>query len=292
MRFASRLEEAELLLYDGAMGTRLQQEGLRPGQCPEKWNLLREDKVKGVHRAYAAAGADILETNSFGGNRARLVHYQVAEQLAQINRRAVELAREAGGGEIMVAAAVGPTGRILVPAGDLTAEEGVEIFAEQAEALLAGEPDLFLVETMSDLAEARAAVQGIKRVSDLPVIAQLTFTEHGRTPFGNTPEQVVRELEEEGVAALGANCSLGPQDLIPVVEAMAVATTLPISVQPNAGQPSLDAQGEAVYSLGPQEFARWALRLRDAGARLLGGCCGTTPEHVREMRRALLNGNH
>ncbi len=291
MRFARRLEEASLLLFDGGMGTRLQQEGLRPGQCPEKWNLLREDKVKGVHRAYTAAGADILETNSFGGNRSRLAHYQVTEQLAQINRRAVELAREAGGGEIMVAAAVGPTGRIMAPAGDLTAEEGVEIFAEQAQALLAGEPDLFLVETMSDLAEARTAVQGIQEVSDLPVIAQLTFTEHGRTPFGNTPQQVVQELEEEGVVALGANCSLGPRDLEPVVKALAAATSLPISVQPNAGQPVVDEQGDAVYAMGPEEFAQWALRLRQAGACLLGGCCGTTPEHIREMRRVLINSN-
>lgn len=287
MDFRQRLLEEGIILFDGAMGTMLQREGLEAGQCPEEWNLLFPEKIKGVHQAYGAAGADVVETNTFGGNRIRLEHYNLGDRVAEINRKAVELAREAVGQGVFVAAAVGPLGKYLAPVGEVTEEEAFAIFAEQVKALAAGGPDLILIETMADLAEIRCAIKAARSVCPLPIVAQMTFTEKGRTIFGVTPEEAARRLAELGVDAVGVNCTLGPEDIIAIVERLAKAIPLPVSVQPNAGVPVLEEGEKIVYPVGPKEFALWGRRLVSAGARLIGGCCGTTPEHIASLRRTL-----
>lgn len=287
MDFRQRLQEEGVLLFDGAMGTMLQREGLEAGHCPEEWNLLHPEKIKGVHQAYAAAGADIVETNTFGGNRIRLEHYNLADRVAEINQRAVELAREAVGQGVFVAAAVGPLGEYLAPVGKLAEEEAFEIFAEQVKALAAGGPDLILIETMADLAEISCAVKAARSVTSLPILAQMTFTEKGRTIFGVTLEEAGRTLVDLGADGVGVNCTLGPEEMLPIVEGLAKAVSVPVSAQPNAGLPVLDEGGKVVYPVGPKEFSLWGPRLVSAGARLIGGCCGTTPEHIASLRRTL-----
>jgi len=287
MDFRQRLQEEGVLLFDGAMGTMLQREGLQAGHCPEEWNLLYPEKIKGVHQAYAAAGADIVETNTFGANRIRLEHYQLGDRVAEINRKAVELAREAVGQGVFVAAAVGPLGKYLAPVGEVREEEAFAIFAEQVAALVAGGPDLILIETMADLAEIRCAVKAARSVSSLPILAQMTFTEKGRTIFGVTPEEAGRALVDLGVDGVGINCSLGPAEMVPIIERLAKTVSVPVSAQPNAGLPVLDERERIVYPVGPKEFSLWGPRLVAVGARLLGGCCGTTPEHIANLRRTL-----
>ncbi len=287
MDFRQRLLEEGIILFDGAMGTMLQREGLEAGQCPEEWNLLFPEKIKGVHQAYGAAGADVVETNTFGGNRIRLEHYNLGDRVAEINRKAVELAREAVGQGVFVAAAVGPLGKYLAPVGEVTEEEAFAIFAEQVKALAAGGPDLILIETMADLAEIRCAIKAARSVSSLPILAQMTFTEKGRTTFGVTPEEAGRTLAALGVEAVGVNCTLGPAEIVSIVERLAKTVTVPVSAQPNAGLPVLDEAEKIVYPVGPMEFALWGPRLVSAGARLIGGCCGTTPEHIASLRRTL-----
>lgn len=285
-----RLDEAArkgLIIADGAMGTQLQARGLEPGSAGERWNLERPEQVLAVHRSYVEAGARVLLTNTFGGSRWKLERAGLAGQAAEVNRAGARLAREAAGEEVWVLGDVGPTGRLMAPLGTDTFEDFVAVFREQVEALVAGGVDGILVETMSDLEEARAALEAARSVTDLPVAVTMTFEpdragDGFHTVMGVEPEQAVRVLQESGADLVGSNCGVGARAMVGVIERMASAASVPLVAKPNAGLPRLEA-GRTVYDEPPEEFARVVEALFEAGARVLGGCCGTTPEHVRAL---------
>lgn len=269
-------------IIDGAMGTMLQSAGLKPGDCPEHFNLTQPQIVRQIHETYVAHGATILETNSFGANRCKLAHYGLTARVKEINTAAVALAKAAAGDSAKVAGSVGPLGKFLEPLGDISFEDAYDIFAEQIAALDAGGVDYIVLETMIDIQEMRAALIAAKAITKKPVICQLSFSENGRTVTGTDPQTAAITLEALGADAVGANCSLGPEQLLSVVEALARATQLPISVQPNAGMPYL-SDGKTVFPMGPEEFGAWGPKLVAAGATYLGGCCGTTPAHIAAL---------
>lgn len=270
-------------IFDGAMGTMLQQAGLPAGSCPELWNIQQPDAVTAVHRQYVASGASIIETNTFGANRIKLEHYGLQHQVAALNQAAVKAARAACGPTTRVAGSVGPTGKFIAPLGELPFETAYEVFLEQITALADAGADLIIIETIIDIQEMRAALLAAKAATDKPVICQLTFGADGRTVTGTDPRTAAVILEAMGADIIGANCSLGPAQLLPVVEALAANCRLPISVQPNAGMPEL-INGQTVFPMQPDELAAWAPKLVAAGATYIGGCCGTTPDHIRAIR--------
>jgi methionine synthase I (cobalamin-dependent)/5,10-methylenetetrahydrofolate reductase len=283
------------ILVDGAMGTMLYAAGASLDESFDALNLTRPDLVLGVHRAYLEAGADIVEANSFGANRFKLEAFGLADRVREINRKAVRLAREAreiSGRPALVAGSVGPTGRTLAPFGVIPPEAVRAAFREQIEALLEGGVDLLILETMGNLDESTEAVLAAREVCDLPIVASMTFAEDGRTIGGSSPEEVTARLLGLGVVAIGANCSVGPQRLLPVVEAMvhrlaAEPGPVPaVSCMPNAGWPAHVA-GRVIYPSSAEYFAEFARRAADAGVRIVGGCCGTTPMHTAAMRQAL-----
>jgi 5-methyltetrahydrofolate--homocysteine methyltransferase len=273
------------------MGTLLFEAGLASGESPERWNVERPDVVRDVHRAYAAAGSRVLLTNTFGGNRFRLALHGLESRAAELNRAgarlAVDAARAAGPG-VVVAGDVGPSGGILAPLGDLARDDVVAGFAEQAAALLAGGVDLLWIETMSALEEVEAALEGARRgAPGLPVVVTMSFDTHGRTMMGVSPAEAAAKLGALGAAAVGGNCGLGPAELLPAIAAMRDAAPDAVLVaKPNAGLPVLE-DGRAVYGGSPDEMAAYAPRLVAAGARVVGGCCGSTPAHLRAMAAAL-----
>lgn len=273
-----------ILLFDGAMGTMLQQAGLEPGICPELWNVTQPEKITAVHRQYIEAGAAIIETNTFGANRIKLSHYKLSDRVAELNQAAVKAARQAG--KVQVAGSIGPTGKFIAPLGDLSFDEAYGVFFEQASALAAAGIDLFIIETIIDIQEMRAALLAVKAASSKPVICQLSFGADGRTVTGTDPATAAITLTAMGADVIGANCSLGPAQLLPVVRQLSEATSLPISVQPNAGMPQL-IQGETVFPMSAEEMAEWAPKLAAAGATYIGGCCGTTPRHIAAIRQAV-----
>jgi len=283
--FRKALQERVLIL-DGAMGTMLQARGLAPGASPEEMNLAAAEIVEGVHREYAEAGADIIVTNSFGGSRTKLEHYGLQEKVDEINRRAVEIARRAAGPERFVAASIGPTGRFLEPVGDAGFDEMVEVFAEQVRAFDAAGADLVTLETFLDIRELRAAVFACREVSSLPILAQMTFEDGGRSVLGTPPEAAAATLEALGVDVVGSNCGLGPDGIYAVLEKMRSVSALPLCSQANAGLPVLQ-DGETLFPAGPQEMTVFHERMLRLGVRIIGGCCGTTPAHIRAMRDAL-----
>jgi homocysteine S-methyltransferase len=283
------------ILADGAIGTMLYAAGASLDESFDALNLTRPDLVLGVHRAYLDAGADLLETNTFGANRFKLEGFGLAERVREINRKAVRLAREAReitGRPALVAGSVGPLGRTLTPFGVLAPEAARAAFREQIDALLEGGVDLLVLETIGNLDEMTEAVAAAREACDLPVIASMTFAEDGRTIGGNTPDEVAARLRELGVAVIGANCSVGPQRLLPVAAAMVRrladgdGPAPAVSCMPNAGWPAHVA-GRVIYPSSPEYFAGFARRAADAGARIIGGCCGTTPLHTAAMRDAL-----
>jgi 5-methyltetrahydrofolate--homocysteine methyltransferase len=282
------------VLADGAMGTMLFAAGLQSGDPPETWNISHPDLVRRVHRGYLDAGSQIILTNTFGGNRLRLGLHRLEERVGNLNRTAVLLARAevaSAGVDALVAGDIGPSGEIMAPLGTLERETAIDVFAEQAGALVAGGADLVWIETMSDLAEIEAAIAGVRRAAPAtPIIATMTFDTRGHTMMGISPEQAVEALVALQVDALGGNCGNGPDELLPVVERMAaVASGLPIVAKSNVGMPVF-VDARAVYLTEPAEMAAEGLGMRHAGATIVGACCGSTPAHLAAMRDALQPG--
>ena len=298
------------LLADGAMGTLLYAHGVDFDECFDALNLTRPAVVAEIHREYAHAGADIIETNTFGANAFKLAEHRLSDQVAAINRRGVELAREAARAirpGALIAGSVGPLGRQLAPLGAVKPDEAFAAFAEQMRALAEAGADLIILETFSDIGEIEQALRAARAVCALPVVAQMTFTRDDRTLLGSAPADVAARLREWGADVIGANCSTGPRRMLDVVSAMRHAleketaraintadasradrpSAMPLlSAMPNAGFPEM--RGERVmYPATPEYFGEYARRFLDAGVRLVGGCCGTTPDHIRAMRRAI-----
>ena len=283
------LIRTRIVFADGGMGSLLQDHGLGPGEIPEEWNLSHPDEIVAVHRAYFEAGADFVLANTFGANPVKLVGEGSAHGCAELVAAAIANARrardEAGGGDRFVALDIGPTGRLLAPLGDLDFEDAVAAFAEQVRDGAAAGADLVVVETMSDLHELKAAVLAARENCDLPVFATVTFDKRGKLLTGADPAAVAALLEGLRVDALGLNCGLGPDAAEPWASALLDATSTPVMVKPNAGMPRV-VDGRTVYDVGPENFAAEMARLARRGARILGGCCGTTPAHIAALRRA------
>ncbi len=278
-------------IFDGAMGTMLHQAGLAPGECPEAWNITQPEKITAIHRQYIEAGATIIETNTFGGNRIKLSHYGLEKKTAAINAAAVAAARLAAGTHAQIAGSVGPTGKFIAPLGDLSFDTAYDVFFEQISALDQAGIDFIIIETIIDIQEMRAALLAAKAATSKPIICQLSFDADGRTVTGTDPRTAAITLEAMGATIIGANCSLGPAQLLPVIETLAQSSSLAISVQPNAGMPEL-INGHTVFPMKADEMAAWIPKLIAAGATYIGGCCGTTPSHIRAIRQAADNLNN
>jgi 5-methyltetrahydrofolate--homocysteine methyltransferase len=290
-RFRALVSGDRPVLADGAMGTMLFAAGLQSGEPPEVWNVAHPDLVRQVHRGYLDAGSRIILTNTFGGNRLRLGLHRLEDRVANLNRTAAILARaevESAGVDALVAGDIGPSGEIMAPLGTLEREAAIEVFAEQAGALVGGGADVIWIETMSDLAEIEAAIAGVRRAAPgTPIIATMTFDTRGHTMMGVSPEQAAEALAALQVDALGGNCGNGPDELLPVVERMAAASPgLPIVAKSNVGMPVF-VDARAVYLTAPAAMATEGLAMHRAGATIVGACCGSTPAHLAAMREAL-----
>jgi 5-methyltetrahydrofolate--homocysteine methyltransferase len=291
MKLENLLAAQEVIAADGGMGTMLMALGLRPGETPELWNVERVDDVRGIQRGYIEAGAQIILTNTFGGNRQRLGHRNLEERVDELNRTAAALAceeAEAAAGPVVVGGSIGPSGKMMAPLGDLTYEEATATFEEQAAALVAGGVDVLWVETMSDLNELRAAVEGCRRAAPgFPVTGTMTFDTRGHTSMGVSTQMAVAAFAEMGLLAFGGNCGNGPQEIEGVIgEIRALAPKAVLIAKSNAGMPRLEGDRQ-VYDATPEIMAEHALRVRDLGARIIGACCGSTPDHIRAMAEAL-----
>jgi len=288
------LQESKTVIADGALGTMFQAAGLAPGESPVVWNIEHPDRVRAVHRAYIEAGAQILITNTFVGSRFRLAQHGWAARVAEANRVGAEILREEiarAGVDVIAAGDIGPSGELLAPLGALAFDDAVAGFEEQARALIDGGVDVIWTMTLSDLEEARAVIAGVRRVSkDIPILASLTFDTRGRTMMGVKPETAARALLDWGAAAIGGNCGNGPEEILGVVQKMrAVAPDAILIAKSNAGKPEL-VDGKTIFRATPEVMAQSARELRDAGARIIGGCCGTTPAHIRAMAEAVDSG--
>jgi 5-methyltetrahydrofolate--homocysteine methyltransferase len=275
------------VLTDGAWGTEMQARGLAAGETPDFWNLSHPDRVEQVARAYVEAGSQVVLTNTFRANRIALAKHSDVERISEVNRAGVEISRRAAGDRARVFASIGPCGKLLIT-GEVDEAALHAAFAEQAQALAAGGADAIVVETMSDLAEAGIAVEESK-ATGLPVVACMVYDSgknRDRTMMGVSPEQAAEELTRIGADAIGANCGTGVEDYIPICASLAAATPLPIWIKPNAGLPELE-NGEVVYRTTATEFAANVPKLLEAGARFVGGCCGTNPGFIEAMRREL-----
>ena len=286
--FLSRLRGGDVIVADGAMGTMLQAAGLPSGMAPEEWLLENPESVIDVHQAYLAAGADMILTCTFGATLPRLERSGLGDRVGEINHRAVEIAREASNGDAYVAGDIGPMGEFLAPLGEISYEEAAEIFAEQAGALVEAGVDVLYIETMAALDEVKAAVEGALRAGKgTPVTATLSFDSHGRTNMGVRPEEAAEVLVELGVDGLGANCGATLDMTLGAVETMCeVAPEMPLIAKPNAGTPRL-VDDDVVYDAMPEDMAAYARKLHDLGVRIIGGCCGSTPEHIAAIANAV-----
>lgn len=274
------------VILDGATGTNLMEAGMPMGVCPEAWILEHPEVMKELQRSYVEAGTQIVYAPTFTANRIKLEEYGLENRLEEMNQALVQLSKEAVGDNAYVAGDITMTGKQLFPLGDLMFEELVEVYKEQAKVLENAGVDLFVVETMMSLQECRAALIAIREVSELPVMVTLTYNEDGRTLFGTTPEVAVVVLQSLGADVIGINCSTGPEEMVAPVAKMAEYATIPILAKPNAGFPELDGK-KTVYKLTPEEFAHAGQQLVEAGASLVGGCCGTTPAHIRALTDAV-----
>src|SRR5581483_3714634 len=271
--------EQRVLVCDGAMGTMLYSRGVFINKSFDAMNLTQGPLVEAVHQEYVLAGADILETNTFGANRIKLASFGLADRLRDINVAGAQLARRAAGDRAYVAGAIGPLGIRIEPWGKTGVDEAREYFREQAAALLEGGIDLFILETFRDLNEIGAAIDAVRALSDLPIIAQMTTEEDGNTLDGTPPERFAPELEKRGATIIGVNCAVGPGPMLETIERMEAVTRLSLSAQPNAGKPR-DVEGRNIYLCSPEYMASYARRFVLHNVRVVGGCCGTTPEHI------------
>lgn len=272
------------------MGTMLMNAGLEHGESPERWNVEHPDRVRAVHEAYINAGSQIVLTNTFGGSPFRLKLHKLDDRVAELNRAGAEIARnaaDAAGRRVVVAGSMGPSGELIEPLGTLSVEEARDGFAQQAAALEAGGVDVLWIETMSDLQEVRAAVEGARQASSLPIVVTMTFDTRGFTMMGVSPAAAVDALQEMGLVAFGGNCGNGPAEIEGVIKAMHERNPEAVLVaKSNAGIPEMIG-GEISYSGTPAVMAEHAVRIVELGARIIGACCGSTPEHIRAMREAL-----
>ncbi len=279
------IEERPVIL-DGATGSNLLREGMPIGVCPEKWISEHEEAILTLQRAYVEAGSDIIYAPTFTANRIKLSEYGLEDRLEELNRTMVRLSKQASGGRAYVAGDLTMTGRQLYPTGDMDFEDLVDVYKEQVQAILLEGVDLFVVETMMSLQECRAAVLAIKESCDLPIMVSLTYNEDGRTLFGTEASTTIIVLQAMGVDVVGLNCSSGPEAMLPLIQSMRRYARIPVLAKPNAGLPELK-DGETVYEMTPDEFASEMKVLVEAGAGVVGGCCGTTPDHIRALKSAV-----
>ncbi len=277
------LDDGRVHVLDGAMGTMLYGKGFLLNVCYDELNLKQPKLVQEVHEAYVRAGAELIETNTFGANPKKLASYGLADDTEKINTAAARLARAAAGDRVSVLGAVGPLGVRIEPFGPTSREEAFTFFRRQVDGLLAGGVDGFILETFSDLDEIHAALRAVRSACDLPVISQMTIGTDGLTHYGTDPETFAKRLTEWGADVIGVNCSVGPAGVLEAVEKIVKATDRPISAVPNAGLPK-DVGDRQIYLASPEYMASYARRMIEAGARFVGGCCGTTPEHIKKMR--------
>ena len=278
--------DARVLVCDGAMGTMLYSKGVFVNRCFESLNLAQPDLVAEVHLNYVRAGADVIETNTFGANRIKLGPFGLSDKVRAINVAGARIARHAAREQAWVAGAIGPLGIRIEPWGKTGVDEAEEYFREQARALLDGPVDLFILETFRDLSEIGAAIAAVKSVCDLPIVAQMTIEDDGHTLDGTPPEKFGPELARRGAQIVGVNCSVGPAPMLETLERIAETTQAPLSAQPNAGKPR-HIEGRTIYLSSPEYLASYARRFIATGVRLVGGCCGTTPEHIRQIKLAV-----
>ena len=284
--FRNAVTDDRVYVFDGAMGTVLYQRGVYINRCYDELNLTSRDLVLGIQRDYVKAGADILETNTYGANRVKLAGYGLEDKCYEINHAGARVAREAAGERAFVAGAIGPLGIRIEPYGATSVEEAKEIFRQQAEALLEGGVDLFVLETFSDVAEIQQALVAVRSISDLPIVAQITIQTDGNTSYGTAPEVFTKQLDEWGADVIGLNCSVGPATMLEALEKMRTVTRRKLSAQPNGGLPR-QVDGRMFYMASPEYMAKYAKRLIQAGAKFVGGCCGTTPEHIKQIANAV-----
>jgi 5-methyltetrahydrofolate--homocysteine methyltransferase len=288
MNILEDIKRGYILISDGAWGTFLQLKGLKPGECPELWNIDHRDEVKDIALSYLKAGADMIETNSFGGSRFKLSQYGLSEKVVEINKAASAISREAAGPDKHVAGSIGPTGKILLM-GDVKENEMYEAFREQAVALEKGGADILIIETMSALDEASIAVKAARENTRCTIIATMTFTKtpnnEYRTMMGVSPAEMTTTLEEAGAHIIGSNCGNGIADMVGIVKAIRKTDRdIPVIIQPNAGIPEL-VDGKTVFRESPEMMASFVTDLIKEGVNIIGGCCGTTPEHIREIAK-------
>jgi homocysteine S-methyltransferase len=284
--FKELIASDHIAVFDGAMGTMLYAKGVYINRSYDELNLTSPDLVRAVHEEYVRAGAEVIETNTFTATAHKLQQYGLEGRLRDINVAAARIAREAACGRCYVAGAIGPLGLRIEPYGPTSFDEAKEMFKEQAEALLEGGVDLFVLETFSDISEIREAIRAVRELSDLPLVAQMTISLDGNTSFGTTPEVFTARLDEWGADVIGLNCGVGPATVLSAVEKMRQVTTKKLSAQPNAGLPR-DVQGRQFYMCSPEYMAKYARRLIQSGVRFIGGCCGTTPAHIKLISDAV-----
>ena len=290
-QFLERLRAGEVLVADGATGTNLQAAGLKPGASPEEWVFDHPERIVNLHRSFVEAGSDIILTDTFGGTYLRLKDSKYADHAAELNRQAVTLAREAASARagVMVGGSLGPIGLLLEPFGPLKVGEAVTAFADQAQALADGGADLLVIETHFALDEAKAAVEAARRVTSLPIVISFSYDRGVRTMMGVSPTQVAWTFKALGVAAIGANCGTTLENMEKIVQEYAAAdSSLFVWAKPNAGLPAVDAAtGKSVYNVTPEQISEYTRRYVQAGARIVGGCCGSSPAHVAAIARAV-----
>lgn len=285
MNFLQKISQG-ILLFDGAMGTMLQMSGLKQGEIPELWNTERPEIIKGIHASYLLAGSQVIETNSFGANEITLSRHGITGRSYELTLAAIKNAKAAAGDSACVVVSMGPTGEVPAPAGERSFADVYNAYLPQVQAAKDGEADAIMLETMTDLTEARIAFLAAKENCALPIIVSFTYESNGRTAMGNPIEAVVACFDALGADVIGVNCSGGPQELAPVVQKVRALTNRPVSVLPNAGLPQL-IEGKTVFPCSPEDFSSYMKDILNAGIQGAGGCCGTTPDHIRALGRLL-----